>query len=327
MRKIIMDVDTGTDDATAIIAAMLSSDIDLLGICTVGGNRSVDKTTRHTLMVAELVGKEIPVYAGCPGPITKGLYKAPKNDFKRTGRDENGKEFGYHDDFELPEPVRKAEKTHAVTYLVETLRNTKEKITIVGTGPMTNIGMALRIAPDIAKNVEEFVLMAGGINETNITSAAEGNVFNDPEAMAIIMNSGAKITIMPLDATHEVALPKEYIDKCKSFHTPVADFFAEMLFQRIRVYNALQPLKRTDVAPIHDALCIAYLIDPTVIDDMRNVHLDVCLDHNEGRGQFIVDTRFYHDKPNCFIAYSGKCELFGEILMNLLREDALKRNK
>lgn len=321
-RKIIMDVDTGTDDATAIISAVLAEELDLVAVCTVGGARDLDTTTKHTLMVLELLGSSVPVYKGCPGPIVKDLYKHPRNNFVRIAKDEDGNEFGYHDDFQLPAPKKTAETKHAVSFLIEALSNAEEKTTLVATGPLTNVAMALRIRPDLAQNIEELVCMSGGINETNITSGGEGNAVADPEAMAIVLESGVKLTVITLDATHRAALPKEYIDKCKKLHSSVGDFFAEMLFQRVRVYNALQPLKEKDVAPIHDALCIAYLIDPSVIDDIRLVPLAISLDHNVAAGAFIIDTRFYHDPVNASVAYSADPKRFGDIVMCLLEKTA-----
>lgn len=319
-RKVILDVDTGTDDATAIILAALAPKIELLGITTVWGNLPLSVTTEQTLMITELMKKDIPVYVGCPGPIARGLYPQAHKEHRRVAVDAKGKEYGYHDLFQLPRPLAQAQRQHGVDYIVETCRTSREKITLVAAGPLTNIGMALRIAPDIVKNIREVVVMGGGITQSNSTLCAEGNIFRDPEAAEILLKSGAPATFITLDATHRAALPVEYVDRCRGLGNPVGDFFAEILRQRIRVYNALQPLWRGDIAPIHDALCVAYLLDPAVIPDMRRVHLNVCLDHGNGAGAFLIDTRYYHLKENANVAYDGSWERFGEVVMDTLEK-------
>lgn len=321
-RKIILDVDTGTDDATAIILAALSDKVDLIGITTVWGNKPLPLTTRHTLMVVDLLKKEIPVYAGCPGPMARNLYKTYRPDFSNEPIvfDEQGKQITFHEDFNLPEPARKAEKKHAVQYIIDTCRESDEKITLVGVGPATNLGVALSIAPDIVDNIEEIILMGGSIETINITACADANVFNDPEASRIVLESGAKVLYVSLDATSRAALPKEYIAKCREAGNPVGDFFAEILCQRIRTYNALQPLWRPDIAPIHDALCIAYLIDPAVLTDIRHMHITICLDHDVCAGAFLIDTRHYHEPLNAYLAYDADQERFGGIILDALRK-------
>lgn len=318
-RKVILDVDTGTDDATAIMAAVMAPGLEVLAICTEHGTNPLEQTTKNTLQVIELLGAEVPVYMGCPKPLARGFYYAwDAGQHVSRGKNEKGESFGYHDAFDLPEPSRQAEKTHAVTYLIETLRASAEKVTLVACGPLTSVGAALRIAPDIAGNIEEIVCMGGGVAETNITMSAEANIWRDPEAAQIVLLSGAKVTFLPLDATHRAALPAEYVGRFEALETPVGAFFAELLRRRIQVYNALQPLWKKDIAPIHDALCVAYLLDPKVLTDVRHQHLEVCLDHGPGGGSFLVDTRHFHEEPNAYIAYDADATRFGELLLSVV---------
>lgn len=318
-KKIILDVDTGTDDAVAIIAAALSPSLELMAVISEFGNNSLENTTRNTLQVIELLGLDIPVYAGCPQPMCRKLYYAfDAGQHKSRGVDKDGVSFGYHDDFALPPPVRKAESLNGVTYLIETLRRTAEKLTLVACGPLTCIGIALRIAPDIAQNIEEIVLMGGGINESNITLAAEANIWHDPEAAQIVMLAGVKTTVLPLDATHRAALPGTWAEHFAALHTSVGDFIAEMLRRRIMVYNALQPLHSINIAPIHDSLCVAYLLDAQVLDDLRPCHLDICLDHGAGAGALLVDTRHNHEPFNVQLAYSGDPQRLGKLLYDIV---------
>lgn len=324
MRKIIMDVDTGTDDATAIMMASLCKELDIVAICTGWGCRDLETTTRHTLMIRELMGESMPVYKGSPSPMVRDIYPPcpPVFQSAKVGIDENGKSFSYHDDFELPLPKTRVEDKNAVAFYLDFLKTTQEKITIVATGALTNIGYALKIDPSIAKNIDEIVIMGGGISEFNISTCAEANVFRDPEAAQIVTYCGAKITYLPLDATHRAALPKEYIEKCEKLHTPAGEFFAKMLRSRIKAYNNLQPLWRSDIAPIHDAVCVAYLIDPLVLKDVRYVHLDISLDMGKSAGAFLIDTRHFHAPENCYIAYDADVNRFGKVVMDLLNSEA-----
>ncbi len=164
--------------------------------------------------------------------------------------------------------------------------------------------------------------MGGGVDQSNMTPTAEANIYHDPEAAQIIVESGVKTTWVTLDATHKAALPKEYVGYCRELNSPIGDFFADMLVERIRVYNLLQPLWTKDIAPIHDAMCIAYLVDPAVFDDLRFVHLDISLDHGAGAGTFLVDHRNFHLPSNAYVTYSGDQKRFGEIIMDILRKKA-----
>jgi inosine-uridine nucleoside N-ribohydrolase len=126
-RKVILDVDTGTDDATAIILAALTDKIDLIALTTVWGNKPISITTKQTLMITELVKKDIPVYAGCHCAMTRDLYKIYIPTLTRIGIDENGVAFGYHDEFRLPEPTIKAKVKHAVQFIIDTCRESQKK--------------------------------------------------------------------------------------------------------------------------------------------------------------------------------------------------------
>jgi len=206
MRKIILDVDTGTDDAMAIILAALASDIDIRAITCVHGNLPLQNTVENTLRVVQMLGLDVPVYAGCPEPMVQRLipgraYNVRRRAAHQTGAtDAAGKKVGAHEDYlPLPKAEIAAAETHAVSFLVETLR--KEKLTVVAVGPQTNIAMALRMDPTIAENIEELVVMGGAVAVGNATQSAEANFFWDPEAASIMLKADTKITVLPLDAT------------------------------------------------------------------------------------------------------------------------------
>lgn len=327
MKKIIMDVDTGSDDAIAILAAIASDQLDLIGITTVAGNKRLEYTTENTLRVLELAGAGIPVYPGCREPLVCNLLPNRHGDYDgMTGVGEevgeDGEKLEYHtDELPLPPSSGKAEEEHAVFYLVNTLLHTREPVTVVLSGPMTNMAMALRIDPRITEHIEEIVFMGGGFKEFNSTSASEFNIWNDPEAAQIVLTCGVPVTMVPLDATHKANFTLEDARELRGWKTPAADFFASIIEKRVAAYNAFQPQQLADSAPIHDALALAYLIDPKVLSDVRLMRVDVDISGGFADGQTICDTRAYPDrKPNVSVALGADRERFTTLMKQLLKQ-------
>ena len=213
MQKVILDVDTGTDDAVAIMLAALSKDLDLLGVCSVNGNRGIEFTTENTLRVVEYLGlaDKIPVYKGCSLPLVSTLTPGRRDGIPATGSmDKNN----IHGDYvELPPATIKPQEEHAVFWLIDTLMKSEGDIILIPVGPLTNIAMALRIEPRIADKIQSIMIMGGGYREVNITPSAEFNFWVDPEAAKIVIDSGCDITIVPLDATHKAVLSLDDADE------------------------------------------------------------------------------------------------------------------
>ncbi len=320
-RKVILDVDTGSDDAIAIMATLLSPEFEVVGICTVNGNRPVEYTTENTLRVVELMKADVPVIRGCGTPITATLDPLRKLRLRSNdGVSADGEEVTYHTEY-LPLPpatIKPVEGTNAVCWYIDTLMNAEEKITLIMVGPLTNFALAYRVEPEIIKNVEEIVLMSGGHDQRNSTAASEYNVFIDPEATAIVLNCGAKITMMPLDATHKANLRPQHKAIFESWGTPVGDFAAAEVEGRLKAYNTLQPLHEPDIAPIHDALCVLYLLDPTVITKIKHLRCDVVCG-GIADGQTLFDTRHFTDAPrNVYACLDTDEEKFVNMLIEIL---------
>ena len=322
-RKLILDVDTGSDDALAIMSAVLSPEFDIVGICTVNGNRPVEYTTENTLRVLDLLKADVPVIRGCGTPITATLDPLRKmRQRSNDGVDEEGKEVTYHTEYlPLPPATRKAvQGTNAVCWYIDTLMNAKEKITLVMVGPLTNFALAYRAEPEILKNVEEIILMSGGHDQRNSTAASEYNVFIDPEATAIVLDCGdkVKITMMPLDATHKANMRPCHEEVFASWNNAVGDFVAAEIRGRLNAYNTMQPLHEPDIAPIHDALCIMYLLDPTVITKMKHMRCDVICG-GMADGMTLFDTRHFNDGPkNVYVCLDTDEEKFAAMLIDIL---------
>lgn len=327
-KKVILDCDTGSDDAVAIMLAVLSDDIDLLGVTCVAGNKSLDFTTQNTLAVIDALNADVPVFAGCKTPMTATLLPGRRGSYNGfTGvsdakKNADGKVITYHTDkLPLPDPKSSLQKEHAVFWLIDTLMNSDGDITLVPTGPLTNIAMALRIEPKIAEKIKEIVFMGGGFKEFNATSAAEFNIWVDPEAAQIVLTSGVKCTMVPLDATHHANFDLEDCKKLREMNTVVTNAVAEMLDMRIAAYDAYQPQQVPHSAPLHDAVALAYVIDPDVLKDVRFMRVDVDISGGYADGQTICDTRAYPDRPrNCYVALGSNNERFHELSYDLLKK-------
>lgn len=323
-RKVILDVDTGSDDAVAIMLAELHPAIDLVAVCSVKGNQPLSSTTENSKRVLDLVHSNAPLYEGCDRAFVREVCPwRIKFEDRATIVDKEGKEHFIHEDFDmLPPSNRKIEDIPAPIFYVDYLKNAKEPVTLVAVGPLTNLAVALAIDPSITKNIEELVLMGGADDEANASSSAEFNFFNDPESAQKVFQSGIKkITLCPLDATHKAMVTK---DDCKRFAeigTPAAKFAIDMCLKRIEVHTQRQPLTLPDACALHDPLCIAYLIDPTVLTDVRYLHLDISLGGLTD-GATIIDHRYFQDNRNVYIAYDGDRKKFVDIMC-----DAFKLSK
>ena len=314
-RKIILDVDTGSDDACAIMLAYLRKEIDLVAVCTVKGNQKIEYTTENTLRIRELLNADFPVYKGCSGSMVKNVvYPRITPTANADAYDEEGNKIHIHQElFDLPKAKRGVEEMSAPQFYVDYLNRVKEKITIVAVGPLTNLALALVIDPGIVKNIEEIVIMGGGCNITNATLAAEFNIYDDPEAAQRVLHCGARITMVPLDATHTAYITQEDADELRKIGNKPAVFAADLIDLRIRVHDYAQPLEVKHSCALHDPLCIAYLIDPEVLKDVRYCNVEVSLS-GLTEGQTCVDQRAIQENRNVYFAFGGDHERFARIL-------------
>jgi len=263
-RKIIIDTDPGQDDAVAILLALASpEEIEVLGITAVAGNVPLALTAKNARIVCELAGKpEVKVFAGCEGPIGRRLVTA-EHVHGATGL--NGPK--------LPDPLMELQPQHGVDFIIETLRaEAPGTVTLCPLGPLTNIAMAFRMAPDIVGKVQEVVLMGGAYFEVgNITPAAEFNIYVDPQAAEIVFKSGVPITVMSLDVTHKALVTKKRNDAFRALGTKVGVAVAEMtdFFERFD-----KEKYGSEGAPLHDPCVTAYLIRPDLFTG-RHINVEI----------------------------------------------------
>lgn len=316
MKKVILDVDTGSDDAVAIMLAHLASEIDLVAVCATAGNQPLSSTLKNTLKVRELLKADFPVYKGCSTALVKDVCPWRLKIEMRATAVKDGKEVFIHADFDnLPEPLKGPENMPAPMFYVDYLMNCSQKVTIVAVGPLTNLATALVMEPKIVKNIEEIVIMGGGDNEANSSTCSEFNIFFDPEAAQRVFHCGVPITLIPLDATHRAYITQDDCDRFRSLNNPVAAFAADLCEQRILIHNQRQPLAVKDACALHDPLCIAYLINEKVLTDVKPLHVDVSL-AGLTDGATVVDHRYFQDNRNVNFVYDGDRDLFADILYN-----------
>lgn len=278
--KIILDCDPGHDDAVALLLAAGNPEIELLGVTTIGGNQTLTKVTRNAQVIMTIAGlDQVPLYAGCQRPLVRPVETAP-DIHGESGMEVHG--------FKLPEPTVAVQDQHAVDYIIETvMAHEPGTITLVPTGPLTNIAMAARKEPAIVERVREVVLMGGGYHIGNWSPVAEFNIKVDPEAAHIVFNESWPLTMVGLDLTHQALATTEVEEQIKAVGTDVATFVVG-LFGYFR--EAYQNAQGFEHPPVHDPCTVAYLIDPSIVSTQK-VPLDVELNGALTTGMTVADFR------------------------------------
>ncbi len=311
--RIILDVDTGTDDAVALMVAALSPDLELVGATTVNGNCPVDQCTENTLRVFDHIGVDIPVYQGMPQPMVRPDFPLPRK--IRPPRIGVGH-------LPLPPSKSKAGSQHAVDWLIQTYLESDGDIILVPVGPLSNIGTAISMEPRILAKIPEIVIMGGGHEDGNSTPSAEFNIWVDPEAARVVMNCGRPIRLVPLDATHKALVSLEDCARLRNLGTPAGEATAAFVEQRIKGYDAIQPMHRLGAAPVHDALAVCAIIDPTVIETVH-VNVDVETTGELTLGRTVCDTHQRSGRePNAHVALDADEPKFVRMLIDILGRTA-----
>jgi purine nucleosidase len=275
MTKIIIDCDPGVDDAIAILLALASPELEILGITTVAGNVPLALTEKNARQICELAKRDdIKVYAGCPRPILRSLETA-SHVHGATGLQ----------GVPLPEPQMPLQVQHGVAFLIETLMQASEPITLATLGPLTNVAIALIQAPQIIPKIKEIVLMGGATSQGNVTASAEFNFYVDPHAAHIVFTSGLPLVMIGLDVTHKVLTTPERLEQIRAIGSPVGTAAAAMLAH----YGAYDVEKYGMLgSPLHDPCVIAYLIQPELFMG-RDLHVAIETTSEVTMGRSIVD--------------------------------------
>lgn len=306
-RPIIFDCDPGIDDAVALLMIFAHPEkFKILGVTTVAGNVSLSHITANALKICELAGRlDIPVFAGCSRPLVKSLVTCEEV-HGETGLSGSN----------LPNPTLLPQKKHAVDFIIDTLMIAQEKVTLVVTGPQTNIAMALVKEPSIVQKIEEIIFMGGTLAESNITPSAEFNIFVDPYAAYVVLTSGAKISMVGLDVTHQLIATPERLKDIEKINNKQALTAVNML-----AYSSIYDIKRYKFGGglVHDAAVVAYLLNPELFVG-RFVHVEVELNGTLTLGRTVIDWFHLTGKPeNVTVFREVNVEGFFDLLKECLK--------
>ncbi|SDN45374.1 nucleoside hydrolase [Allokutzneria albata] len=286
---IILDCDPGHDDALAILLAAADPAIDLLAITTVAGNQTLDRTTLNTRRICSAAGiTDVPIAAGRAEPLGGNA--------SAVGAEIGGVEVHGESGLDGPSfgpPTVELSAMDAIALMREILLSHKEPVTLVPTGPLTNIAVLLRDHPEVLPHIARIVLMGGATGLGNVTPAAEFNIYCDPEAAELVFTSGLPITMCGLDITHQALATQEVCDRIAAIGTPLATLCVELLTFFASTYKAIWGFP---APPLHDPVAIARLIDPALVTTVpAAVAIELTGEHT--RGATVVDFHGVTGRP------------------------------
>lgn len=304
---VIVDCDPGHDDVFAVWLAAGHPSLELLAVTTVGGNVPLEHTSRNARIALTVAGvSDVPIAAGAEGPLSRTLATA------EWIHGENGLGGPV-----LPEPTVPLDSRGATELIADTLLASDEPVAIIATGPITNAAVFLRERPELAGRIREVVWMGGSTERGNVTPYAEFNAWVDPEALAIVVGSGIRFTMVGLNVTHRALVTAAVRERLASVGTRTAAFGDELLDFFCRTNDEVFGMPD---GPLHDPVAVAVLADPRSVD-LVHARLDVELAGTETAGATSVDLgRMLHREPNAWIATGLDVDRFwGELELALAR--------
>ncbi len=297
---IILDCDPGHDDAIALLLALGSPEVDLIGVTTVSGNQTIDKTTANAIRVLEFAGRgDVPVHRGAAAPLVRE-QSAAAHVHGESGLDGP----------DLPAPTVAERPEHAVEFLAREIRARDGRLTLIPTGPLTNIALLLALHPDARP--ERIVLMGGSIGEGNKTPAAEFNIWADPEAAKRVFASGIDTTMIGLDVTHKALITDEHTERLRAAGR-VGTLVAELMDFYSRFHRSNYP--DLTGSPMHDPVAVGHVLQPGLVETKR-AWIDVDCNWEQGRGRTNVDWRGRSgNEPNAQVGVDVDADAFAELLI------------
>ncbi|WP_429056679.1 pyrimidine-specific ribonucleoside hydrolase RihA [Aeromonas veronii] len=304
---VILDCDPGHDDAIALILALASPELDVLAVTTSAGNQTPDKTLNNTLRILTLLGRDdIPVAAGAPKPLARELIIAD-NVHGESGLDGP----------KLPDPAFVPQAMTGIELMARCLRESPQPVTLVPTGPLTNIALLLAAHPELKGKIARIVLMGGAAGAGNWTPAAEFNIYVDPEAADMVFKSGIPITMCGLDVTHEAQVMDEDIERVRAITNPMAQCVAGLL-DFFMIYHR-DPKWGFAGAPLHDPCTIAWLLAPELFHGVE-CRVDIETSGGHTVGMTVVDRYGLTGKPaNALVLLGLDRPGFIDLLVTRLR--------
>ncbi|GIF26321.1 pyrimidine-specific ribonucleoside hydrolase RihA [Paractinoplanes tereljensis] len=302
----ILDCDPGHDDALALLLAAGDARVRLLGVTTVAGNQTLEKTTRNALKMLALAGvADVPVAAGCDRPLVGELTVA---------EDIHGSSG--LDGPDLDVPVGEVEEVHAVELMRRLITGSAEPVTLIATGPLTNVALLLRTHPEVIPNVRRVVFMGGSTERGNTTPYGEFNIVTDPEAADIVLRAGLPTTMIGLNVTHQALATAEIIAEFRAMDTRLGTICAELMTFFASTYRREFGFEHP---PVHDPIAVAAVLDPSLV---RTVPAPVAVELNgtHTRGATVVDLHHRTGGPsNVDVAVGLDVDAFWRLLMTAVR--------
>ncbi len=308
-RKIIIDCDPGIDDAYALVLALKSPDLEVLGIHTVAGNITLDNTTRNTQGLLHLLNSDVPIHRGSAQPLVLDPIYA------QDAHGVNGFNAYEFDDDEL-KPVSELSSLEAY---YKVLSETEEKVTIVAIGPLTNLAILLKAYPKLKEKIELISLMGGGIKGGNITACGEFNFYVDPEAADIVFKSGIPIIMAGLDVTMIASLTNENIETIKKRGGELGVFLHTITQDRLKL---LEPYIHEKIMIPNDAVSVLVLTHPQLFSG-RDLYVRVACDAGLTRGMSVADQRYSAPPANAHVLFDCDVERFRTVLIDSVVEGEL----
>lgn len=309
--SLILDCDPGHDDALAIILAAKNPALKLIGITTVSGNGGISKVTFNARRIATLVNLDLPIAEGSGKSLLGAVEEAT---------DIHGESA--LDGAELPEPKVELSNLHAVDLMAKLLRESAEKVTIVATGPLTNVALFLKMYPALKEKVKEIVFMGGSATRGNRTPYAEFNIWMDPEAADVVLRSGLPLTMCGLDVTHQALVTKEIFQRLEAMGTGVSKTIIGLLKFFAKTYDEVFEMPDP---PLHDPVAVALLINRNVVKT-KKVNVQVELTGSLTRGATVVDL---HNKlgesANCEVALELDFSVFWDLMLDAIEKSAITK--
>ncbi|CAM5468844.1 nucleoside hydrolase [Streptomyces narbonensis] len=319
---VILDCDPGHDDAFNILLAAAHPSVDLLAITTVAGNQTLEKTTLNARRVCEAAGiRGVPIAAGAAGPLharPQGVLVAEHihGSSGLDGPSWDAWESGPGAGFGHGQPTVPQDPRDALTLLRETLTGHPAPVTLVPTGPLTNIATLLLAHPRLTDRIERIVLMGGSVERGNTTPAAEFNILCDPEAADIVFGCGVPVTMFGLNATHQVRATPEVLGRLTALGTPLSRLCVELLTYFASTYREVYGF---DAPPLHDPLTVAHLIDPSLVSLVRAA-VRVELTGTWTRGATVVDLDGVTGlPPNAEVGMDVDADGFWDLIVEAVR--------
>ena len=304
--NLLIDCDPGVDDAIALLLAFGSPELNLLGITTVGGNVPVQQTQTNARQICTLAKVwDVPVAAGCGRPMVLAQGVTAEYIHGETGLGR----------ITFLPPQIEVHPQHGVDFLIQTLMESTELITLATLGPLTNLAIALVKQPEIRSKIKSLVIMGGATTFGNVTPSAEFNFYCDPHAAKVVFESGLPIVMIGLDVTHQAIATRERLTAIRSIGGPIGIIVAQLLHDYSQ--HDMQQYGFAG-APLHDPCVIAYLIDPTLFE-LRSCFVEIDITEGTGRGRSIVDWYGISGKPvNAEVATSIDSDRFYQLLCDRL---------